>query len=163
MPESETPPVTGNINPLTGLPMDPAAVRRRPVAVVFNNFRRAQPQLGVSQADIVYEVPAEGGITRMLGLFQSLDGVGTLGSIRSTRTYVLELALGYDALLVHAGGSPAAYEEIPAWGVDNMDGVRGKGDAAIFWRDAGRRQSMGYEHSLLTSGENIENYLAKGR
>lgn len=150
-------------NPLTGLPMEPEYETNRPVAVMFNNLKAAQPQLGVSQADIIYEVPAEGGITRMLGVFQTLDGVGTLGTIRSTRAYYLELALGHDALLVHAGGSPEAYKDIPAWGVNNMDGVNGGSDAKIFWRDAQRRKSAGYEHSLLTSGENVLNYLAGGR
>lgn len=150
-------------NPLTGLPMDPARVNLRPVAVMLNNVKKAQPQLGVSQADMIYEAPAEGGVTRMMAVYQSMDGVGNLGSIRSTRPYYLEIALGHDALLVHAGASFEAYRNIPAWGVDNMDGVRGSGDAAIFWRDADRRKTMGYEHSMLTSGANVQEYLDKGR
>ena len=150
------------VNPLTGLPMDKAYENNRPVAVMLNDLKAAQPQLGVSQADIIYEVPAEGGITRMLAVFQSLDGVGNLGSIRSTRPFYLELALGHDALLVHAGGSPDAYADIPTWGVDNMDGVNGGSDAKIFWRDPERRKKAGYEHSMLTSGEKILDYLAKG-
>lgn len=163
LPEAEPQPeVPAGTNPLTGLPMDPAEENNRPVAVMFNNLKAAQPQLGISQADVIYEVPAEGGITRMLGLFQSLDGVGTLGSIRSTREYYLELALGHDALLVHAGGSPAAYQKIPAWGVDNMDGVNGGSDAKIFWRDPERRKTMRYEHTLVTSGEAIQGYLDQG-
>ena len=146
-------------NPLTGLPMEPEYENDRPVAVMFNNLKAAQPQLSISQADIIYEVPAEGGITRMLGVFQSLEGVGTLGSIRSSRPYYLELALGHDALYVHAGGSPEAYKDIPAWGVDNMDGVNGGSDAKIFWRDAERRKTMDYEHTLVTSGEKIQEYV----
>ena len=159
-PEPEGP---SGINPLTGLPMEVELESKRPIAVMFNNLKKAQPQLGVSQADLIYEVPAEGGITRMLGLFQSLDGVGNLGSIRSTRTYYLELALGHDALLVHAGGSPDAYQKIPAWGVDNMDGVRGGTDAKIFWRDPERKKTAGFEHSLLTTGDKIQAYLSGGR
>lgn len=157
------PPVPSGVNPLTGLPMEPEYEQNRPVAVMLNDLKAAQPQLGVSQADIIYEVPAEGGITRMLALYQTMEGVGNLGSIRSTRAYYLELALGHDALLVHAGGSPEAYQDIPKWGVDNMDGVHGGSDQEIFWRDKERRKTAGYEHSLLTSGENILAYLAKGR
>lgn len=163
-PEPEPEPyVPAGTNPLTGLPMEPEYENDRPVAVMFNNLKAAQPQLGQSLADIIYEIPAEGGITRMVGVYQTLEGVETLGSIRSTRTYYLELALGHDALLVHAGGSPEAYADIPAWGVDNMDGVNGGSDAKIFWRDPERRKTAGYEHSLLTSGQNILDYLAKGR
>ena len=160
-PEPEPEPVgPAGTNPLTGLPMEPEYENDRPVAVMFNNLKAAQPQLGVSQADIIYEIPAEGGITRMVGVYQTLDGVGTLGSVRSTRAYYLEVALGHDALLVHAGGSPEAYADIPAWGVDNMDGVNGGSDAKIFWRDAERRKTMDYEHTLVTSGEKIQEYAA---
>ncbi len=162
-PEPEPEPyVPSGINPLTGEPMEPEYENNRPVAVMLNNLKAAQPQLGVSRADIIYEVPAEGGITRMLGVYQSLEGVEKLGSIRSARSYYLELALGLDALYVHAGGSPGAYRDIPAWGVDNMDGVRGSEDAGIFWRDQERRKTKGYEHSLLTSGEKIQEYLDTG-
>ena len=162
-PEPEPAPyVPAGTNPLTGEPMEPEFEHDRPVAVMFNNLKAAQPQLGISQADIIYEVPAEGGITRMLGVFQTLEGVGNLGSIRSARTYYLELALGHDALLVHAGGSPDAYSKISAWGVDNMDGVNGGSDAKIFWRDPERRKTMSYEHCLVTSGESIQDYLAQG-
>ena len=159
-PEPEPEPAgPAGTNPLTGLPVEPEYENDRPVAVMFNNLKAAQPQLGISQADIIYEVPAEGGITRMLGVFQSLEGVATLGSIRSSRPYYLELALGHDALYVHAGGSPDAYKDIPAWGVDNMDGVNGGSDAKIFWRDAERKKTMDYEHTLVTSGEKIQEYV----
>lgn len=160
--EEPEPYVPSGTNPLTGLPMEPEYENLRPVAVMLNNLKAAQPQLGTSLADIIYEVPAEGGITRMMALYQTLEGesVGVLGSIRSSRPYYIELALGHDALYVHAGGSPDAYSDIAAWGVDNMDGVNGGSDAKIFWRDAERRKAMGYEHSMLTSGENILGYLA---
>lgn len=159
-PEPEpAPDVPSGVNPLTGEPMEPEYENSRPVAVMLNNLKAAQPQLGVSRADIIYEVPAEGGITRMLGVYQTLDGVGNLGSIRSARPYYMELALGLDALYVHAGGSPEAYQNIPAWRMDNMDGVQGGSDARIFWRDEDRRRTAGYEHSLLTSGEKIQEYL----
>lgn len=161
-PVPEPDPEPAGTNPLTGLPMEPEFENDRPVAVMFNNLKAAQPQLGVSQADIIYEVPAEGGITRMLGVFQSLKDVGTLGSIRSARPYYIELATGLDALYVHAGGSPEAYQDLRSWKVDNMDGVNGGSDAGIFWRDPERRKTMDYEHTLVTSGEKIEAYLDAG-
>ena len=66
-PEPE-PYVPAGMNPLTGLPMEPEYENLRPIAVMLNNLKAAQPQLGISQADIIYEVPVEGGITRMLCL-----------------------------------------------------------------------------------------------
>ena len=147
------------INPLTGLPMEPEYEQNRPAAVMLNNLKKAQPQLGVSMADIIYEVPAEGGITRMLGVYQTLDGVGNLGSIRSARPYYIELAMGHDALYVHAGGSPEAYQNLKSWKVDYIDGVNGSASqSAVFWRDPERKKNKGYEHSLLASGETIQNF-----
>lgn len=163
LPGEPGPYVPAGTNPLTGLPMEPGYEGLRPIAIMLNNLKAAQPQLGISQADIVYEVPVEGGITRMLCVYQSVEDVGTLGSVRSARPYYIELALGHDAIFVHAGGSQEAYSDLRAWGVDHMDGVRGTDDAQIFWRDAERRKDNGYEHSLVTSGEKILEYLAKGK
>ena len=98
-------PYDGPWNPLTGEPIGEDWVNRRPVAIMLNNLKEALPQQGQSEADILYEVLAEGGITRMLGVYQSVEGVGKIGSIRSARPYYLELALGHDAVYLHAGGS----------------------------------------------------------
>ena len=72
-PEPEPEPyVPAGVNPLTGLPMEPEYEDLRPAAIMLNNLKAAQPQLGISQADIIYEVPVEGGITRMLCLYQTV-------------------------------------------------------------------------------------------
>lgn len=162
--ESEPEPSpTGPVNPLTGEPMeDEDQVKARPVAVMLNNIAAAMPQQGNSGADIIYEVIAEGGITRMVGLYQSVDGVGIIGSVRSARPYFIELAMGMDAVYIHAGGSEDAYSYLSAWGTDHMDGVRGKySGSGLFWRDRNRIAGKNYvtEHSLITSGEAIEKAL----
>jgi len=163
LPAEPEPCVPAGTNPLTGLPMEPEYEGLRPIAIMLNNLKAAQPQLGVSKADIIYEVPVEGGITRMLAVYQTVEDVDILGSVRSARPYFVELALGHDAIYVHAGGSQEAYSNLRSWKVDHMDGVRGGEDAKIFWRDADRRKNNGYEHSLITSGEKILEYLAKGK
>ena len=159
-PEPTPTPYDGPVSPLSGLPMEEKWVNRRPVAIMLNNLKEALPQLGQSMADIIYEVPAEGGITRMLGVFQSLDGVGKIGSIRSARPYYLELALGHDAIFIHAGGSEDAYAKIRQWGVAALDGVRGpymsnSEYGNLMWRDPERRQHYSLEHTVVTTGEMI--------
>ena len=159
-PSEEEPDGETAFNPLTGLPLDEATAQRRPVAVMLNNLIKAQPQQGNGEADLIYEVVAEGGITRMLGVYQDLEGVGSIGSVRSARPYYIELALGLDAIYVHAGGSQEAYADLKQWDVDHMDGVNGVysyAGATLFWRDRNRieGQRYDYEHSMLTSGENI--------
>lgn len=153
-------PYDGPVNPLTGLPIGEEWVNRRPVAIMLNNLKQAMPQLGQSQADIIYEIPAEGGITRMVGVYQSLEGVGTIGSIRSARPYYLEVALGHDAVFLHAGGSEDAYAKIKTWGVTALDAVRGPylgstENSNLMWRDPVRRQSYSLEHTVVTTGQVI--------
>lgn len=150
----EEDPVYPYANPLTGEGLNEEISGKRPVAVMFNNLKKALPQIGVSRADVLYEVVAEGGITRIMGVFQDLEGVGDLGSIRSARDYYVSLALGHDAIYVHAGGSPQAYSALQSWGMTYIDFVNGPyGD--MCWRDPERRQTAGLEHSLLTSSEKI--------
>ena len=147
-------------NPLTGEGTDVDLSANRPVAVMLNNLKKALPQCGVAQADIIYEAPAEGGITRMMAVFQSLDGVGALGSVRSARPYYVELAAGLDAIFVHAGGSDDAYTSIKKHSVFNIDGVNGPYGDTAFYRDAARKKSAGFEHSLFTSGEHMQTLLS---
>lgn len=153
-----------NVNPLTGLPMDEEKLDDRPVAIMLNNLKAALPQQGNSQADIIYETVTEGGITRMLGVYQSVEGVPTIGSVRSSRTCYVEMALGHDAVYVHAGGSDEAYARMDEWKVDHMDGVRGQysyAGAGLFWRERDRVEGKWFdtEHSLVTSGEAVAKVL----
>jgi len=159
---TETPAATeapGDADPLTGLPMDPEKVNDRPVAVMLNNIKNALPMQGQSEADILYEVPVEGGITRLLGLYQDPSQVPAIGSIRSARTYYLELALGHDAIYLHAGGSPDAYDKIPKWHVSALDGISGtyggQEGRTLMWRDEWRRKNVGIVHSVITTGDAI--------
>ena len=62
---SPTPTPTPIVNPLTGETVSEDISAVRPYAIMINNISVAQPQVGVSNADIIYEVLAEGGITRM--------------------------------------------------------------------------------------------------
>ncbi len=151
-------------NPLTGEPMDVDTTNQRPVAIMLDNMKRALPQLGQSQADIIYECLAEGGITRMLGVFHDPSEADTIGGVRSSRPYYLEIALGHDALYLHAGGSEDAYANIRAWGVDSLDCVRGpyegnSPESNLFWRDADRRANNGLEHSVVTNGAAISAHI----
>ena len=77
---------------------------RRPLAVMMNNHVLARPQFGVSYADIVYEIVAEGGITRWLTIFHS-QGAGQVGPVRSARVYYASIGLDI-ILIMHTGVEP---------------------------------------------------------
>lgn len=148
-----------NMNPLTGLECDASLAGQRPIGVMFNNIKAALPQIGLSKCDIIYEVLAEGGISRFEGLIFDYANAGKLGSVRSSRPYYVNIARAYDALYIHAGGSEAAYALMASTGIDHFDGVRGNfyvGGNLLFWRDQARLNS-GYamEHTMFVNGGDI--------
>ena len=76
--------------------------KRLPLAVMFDNFVDARPQVGLEKADLVFEAVAEGGITRFLGVFWSQDP-GLIEPVRSARAYYISWAAELDAIYVHWG------------------------------------------------------------
>lgn len=152
-------------NPLTGEATDTDLSGQKPVAVVMNNIKAAMPQQGNSTADIIYEAVAEGGITRMLAVYQDPSDLTTIGSVRSARDCFLDLALGHDGVFVHAGGSHYVYDTIAQLGVDDVDGVKGKNASGIFYRDPNRTPGVTYavEHTMMADGAAlVENLTANG-
>ncbi len=146
----------GNVNPLTGLcdGISDEALATRPVAVMINNMIKALPQWGISQADIIYEMLAEGRITRFLAIFQDHAKIEKLASIRSARPYYIDIAQSYGAVYIHFGGSVPAYDAIAARkDLIHLDGIKGSWEGTVVFRDPERRKQMGYEHSVYTTGE----------
>ena len=94
-----------HINPLTGLSdLADGKTDDRPVAIMINNITTAQPvQAGLNQADIIYETEVEGGITRLLAVYQDVSKAGTIGTIRSARYPYVDLAMGHNAIYLHHG------------------------------------------------------------
>lgn len=127
---------------------------KRPVAIMVNNIKNSLPQAGITEGDIYYECAAEGGITRIMMLVSDYENLGTVGSIRSSRDYFVDFIESHDAIYVHAGGSNQAYDKILGRGINNLDGVN-MYLPTTFWRDQTRMYNMGYEHSLMTSGQAI--------
>ncbi len=82
--------------------------KKRPLAVMIENHPDSRPQSGLSDADIVFEALAEGGVTRFMALFycgvQKFDT--TLAPVRSARSYFVDWASGFNfPLYVHVGGA----------------------------------------------------------
>lgn len=139
-------------NKLTGLETTEELSNIRPVGIMINNIKQATPQQGISQADVIYEVLAEGGISRLFCLFTDYASLPETGSIRSSRDYYIDLADAHDAIYVHCGGSPAAYDTLKARGTNNMDGIY---FSTPFYRNEWRKKHMGMEHSMMTTGERL--------
>jgi hypothetical protein len=75
------------VYPLTGLPVtDPAALRHPALVVKIDNVEpKSRPQIGLNEADVVYEERVEGAVTRFMAVFHSRGAV-PVGPVRSART-----------------------------------------------------------------------------
>src|SRR5690625_1852552 len=91
------------VYPLTGIETN-EDVSNRIVGVMINNHPAARPQSGLSKADIVFEILAEGSTTRFLALFHS-ELPDVVGPVRSAREYYFELAKDYNAVYVYHGAA----------------------------------------------------------
>lgn len=128
----------------------------RVIAVMIDNDNSdARPHAGIEDAFLIYEAYVEGGATRMMALFKDVQ-TEKIGPVRSSRHYFLDYALENDAIYVHYGWSPKAQADIPALGVNNINGVLDGG--VVFWRD--NTYTRGY-HNAFTSIEKITNFAKK--
>ena len=158
----------GYRNPLTGEETETDISRNCPVGVMLNNVKEALPQSGNSKADMYYEVPEEGGITRILALFQDVTNVGQIGTVRSTRPYFVRLAVGQDALLTHCGGSNQAYVIIKKYmrkaDFNDIDCLNhGTNCAYSYFKRSEARLNAGFaiENTMYIHSDNIQEYLSK--
>jgi hypothetical protein len=96
-------PLDGPIWPLTGLPRPEAEVRAPLLAVKIDNSVNGRPQYGLEQADVVFDIPVEGGISRLLAFFQSQLPT-EVGPVRSVREVDAKLLAPFEAFVAHSGG-----------------------------------------------------------
>lgn len=95
----------------------------RVAAVVVDNAPESWPQAGVTQSSLVFEVPVEGGRTRLLAFFheKQLKDVERVGPVRSLRDAFLDLGATCNILPAHVGGSPSSLLRVPNKSVDSLD------------------------------------------
>lgn len=146
-----------HINPLTGLSdLADGKTDDRPVAIMINNITTAQPvQAGLNQADIIYETEVEGGITRLLAVYQDVSKAGTIGTIRSARYAYVDLAMGHNAIYIHHGQDPT-YCAPHLKDTDDINISEGNYGFRI-------KNGLASEHTLYTDGEKLWNGLVKDK
>jgi hypothetical protein len=138
--------------------------KRRPLAVMIENSPDARPQSGLYHADIVFEVIAEGGVTRFMAIYycnaQAQDVL--LAPIRSARTYFIDYASGFNRpMYTHVGGAnipgPAnALGQISDYGWQLQNDINGLFTVAYpyFVRNENRLgHAVDTEHTVETTTE----------
>ncbi len=148
------------IDPLTGTAVKKEEAERRPTAIMLNNITVALPQQNIGAADIIYECQVEGGLTRLMGVFNDYANLKAIGSIRSSREYYIDFAANHDAVYVHAGGSEEAYRNLKSRYIHNIDAVNDGSVSGYFYRDPNRLGKMGYEHTLVIDGDKLNGAIA---
>lgn len=150
---------------------------RTPIAIMIENSVDARPQSGLSQADIVYEAIAEGGITRFMALMycdvQAADTI--LAPVRSARTYFIDWASTYqEPLYTHVGGAnlPGPSDALGQLSDYGWVGKNNLNQFSIgfptFARNYNRitlpdGKDLATEHTMETSTERLWNYAAQNR
>jgi hypothetical protein len=105
----------GPICPLTGQPQTGGEQANRvALAVKIDNIAPALPQAGINNADVVIEELVEGGLTRLMAIFQC-QSAPAVGPIRSARISDADLlALLHGSVLGYSGANPKDMPPIQA-------------------------------------------------
>ncbi len=135
---------------LTGELISEKVAKQRIVTCMINNIDVAMPQSGLSEAEILYECVVEGGITRLMGVFQDYKKIKKLGPVRSARHYYVDYSNEYDAIYAHFGQTKYAVSEMADLGTEELSGLSALG-SIIFYRDNTRVAP----HNAYTDGEKI--------
>lgn len=132
---------------LDGVLVENGLENNLPVAVMIENHVDSRPPSGLVEAKLVYEVLAEGEITRFLAFYDLTEQLAKIGPIRSARPYYIDLASEYQAIYAHSGASPQAWEilrhSLEVFDLDEFFHY----NAQYFWRDSSRYAP----HNLYTS------------
>jgi hypothetical protein len=129
---------------IDGVKIPEKDVDKKPLAVMVENMSTIRPQSGLSQACMVFEALAEGGITRFLVIYGGERSVKKIGPVRSARPYYVSIADAFNPVYAHCGFSTEGGKKIKGTGIDNFDQFY---NPLSFWRDNSRKAP----HNLFTS------------
>ncbi|MBU3901296.1 DUF3048 domain-containing protein [Patescibacteria group bacterium] len=135
------------VSPISGLSC--ANGERRPMAVILAADAVARPLSGISEADLVFNMPViTDSMTRLMAVYVC-GFPKEIGSVRSSRHDFIPLARGLDAIFVHWGGSHFALDELAKDAADNIDALKNPYNA--FFRKSG----IASPHNGFTSGTRL--------
>jgi len=151
---------TGDVVPraLDGVLVPAEQAQLQPYAVMVENSVDARPLSGPAEANLVYEFPVEGGITRFMLVFDASSTSDQIGPVRSARQYFVETADGLNAVYAHVGGSPEALDSIKKMPTfRNLDQFF---NDKYFWRSAKRAapHNVYTRTDLLTEADTAKNW-----
>jgi hypothetical protein len=148
-----TPPPAPAINPFTG--GKPSA--NRVVAVKIEDTAAGRPQLGIDKADIVYIEQVEGGLTRLVAVFNTTLPV--VEPVRSTRANDPELLAQFGAIDYAASGG--SHAELKPMDHSNLRTTINDRGGPGFQRDDNRPIPNNLRANLSVIGQVLKGAFAK--
>jgi Protein of unknown function (DUF3048) N-terminal domain/Protein of unknown function (DUF3048) C-terminal domain len=134
------------ICPLSGVGRSKDVPQRPALAIKVENLPEARPQTGLSWADLVYEEPVEGGITRFIAVYQCQDA-SRVEPVRSGRLTDIDILLQFGTpLMGYSGGAGKVVKAIRDAGIVDISYETSVASSA-YHRDSGRQAP----HNLYTS------------
>ena len=154
------------INPITGVEIESEdALPARPVQVsIPNDTYGAIPQSNITQADIIYEFPVEGELTRLQAIYYG-EIPDKFGPIRSVRYYFVDVATEYKACHIGYGWGKHARSYMNSNNVHHVNGMQqtelfyrvsdksAPNNAYTNWEDV---KAFGEKHDWFTEKQVIE-------
>lgn len=162
--DDDLPPEEGMVrSPLTNEWIDGDIADARPIAVMSPNDSNALPHYNFSKADILYECPVEGGITRSMAVIKDWEDLDRIGNVRSSRDYFVYWALEWDSIYVHFGGPFYISDIIEQESTNNITGCSyGDGGKVGLYENAFYRATdRSAPQNAYASAEGINNAITK--
>lgn len=142
------------LNPLTGLGKPSTGPV---VAVKIEDTAAGRPQTGIDRADIVFIEQVEGGLTRLLAVFDT--SLPTVEPVRSTRANDPELAMEFGPIAyVASGGSRAELKPLER---STLRATLNDAGGPGFSRDNNRSAPNNLRANLRVAGERVKGPAAK--
>jgi hypothetical protein len=149
-PEPSAPPPPPPTCPLSGVDPEGEVPVRPALAIKVENLPASRPQTGLSWADIVYEEPVEGGITRFIVVYQCQDAE-RVEPVRSARLSDPDILVQFGRpLFAYAGGGAGVPAAVKRARLIDLSYVSSLG-ADAFDRDPARVAP----HDLFTSTQGL--------
>ncbi|MCF0143777.1 MAG: DUF3048 domain-containing protein [Firmicutes bacterium] len=138
------------INPITGIESETELFPRPVMVSVPNDTYGAVPQSNLTQADIIYEFPVEGDLTRLQAVYLT-ERPDEFGPTRSVRYYFVDLAREYQAAHIGYGWGKHAHSYMYSSGLPYINGMQ---ETDLFYRNSKKSAP----NNAYIKWENIEKY-----
>jgi len=140
--------------PLSGVPVTVGSLDHPALMAKIDNSPDARPQVGLNEADIVFEELVEGGLSRYLVVWHSVIPA-EIGPVRSIRPMDPDIALPFGGVITYSGGQERFVQMMIATGLKNViDGQSGTEEFVY------RSDTMIAPHNVIVRASNLIESLA---